>query len=640
MQDANDVANYWEVDSTASVYLASTNGSKRAEFLIDFFAPTNLSSFGVSNAGIAIAPNKALHLYNVPVYFQGANFHGLDSTNLHNGVHLNGQTAVIDSSIFRHGVVGLNNNLSQNSKFVSLANSSFIYNTVGVRLTNGTFNMQNCTIRYNTTGFEGEALSGTSTILESILAHNTEFGLKVKTANNGALEVDKTAINDNNYGVAIENARFRGTCNNISNNYVGVRVTSSFLDLSDHAFNHLTNNMFSIQSVEAHGIFLELGYNDFTGSGTYITGSLAPKNANPNLNIAENRMLGTSNALPISLNWMGQFGWNPVPVVNWTPNVTIGTTCAPPPSKVGNSVAANIFVLLPSFKVINTNTFSNIFFNEALAEAARLVSTPEEVFDDLQAINRFNEVLTAVAGPFTDVEQIAIEKAVEMMVTALNNIYEQGLIPRNGAAVNEDEHPYLVLVTHQIEERLGNVNISAEQLFNYNLLLAQTYRMAEHYDYALEVLGDLAYTNSGLSVLESEYWECVCTAENDLLLGNTDPESFIYQLDECRILLSAMQKQQPSPQHGTSPVQEESLTNKLVKSIFPNPTVATLVIDFGETLSSVSVEITDMGGSLVQRASFQSTSRGTVDVSGLPTGTYILKLMSEQQTESLRFVKM
>jgi hypothetical protein len=314
-------------------------------------------------------------------------------------------------------------------------------------------------------------------------------------------------------------------------------------------------------------------------------------------------------------------------------------TCTPPPGKTGNVVAAGVFDRLYSFKVINTTNFTNVFFNDALKEAARMVSTNEEIFDDLQAINRFNEILGSVSAPFTDIEQIAIEKAVEMMVTALNNIYEQGLIPRNGAALNEDEHPYLELVTNQIASRLGGTNISAEQLFNYNLLLAQTYRMAEHYDYALSVLGNLQ-TASGVNLTETEYWQCVCDAENNLLLGQIEPDQFSYQLEACRTMLYAMQKRQPVPMHGTSEVQSAVEQEGIAKAIFPNPTSSVLVVDLGEMNSSVSVEIIATSGVVVQRNSFDTVNRCSIDVSSLPSGTYLLKLITSQQSETLRFVKL
>src|SRR5690554_6235704 len=71
--------------------------------------------------------------------------------------------------------------------------------------------------------------------------------------------------------------------------------------------------------------------------------------------------------------------------------------------------------------------------------------------------------------------------------------------------------------------------------------------------------------------------------------------------------------------------------------LYPNPTRNQLVIDLNDTSSSFELEIIDMLGKKVYDAEIQKTAK--IDVSALATGTYLVKLSSNSQTTTVRFVK-
>lgn len=71
--------------------------------------------------------------------------------------------------------------------------------------------------------------------------------------------------------------------------------------------------------------------------------------------------------------------------------------------------------------------------------------------------------------------------------------------------------------------------------------------------------------------------------------------------------------------------------------LYPNPTRNQLVIDLNDTSSTFELEIIDMLGKKVYDAEIQKTAK--IDVSALATGTYLVKLSSNSQTTTVRFVK-
>ena len=72
--------------------------------------------------------------------------------------------------------------------------------------------------------------------------------------------------------------------------------------------------------------------------------------------------------------------------------------------------------------------------------------------------------------------------------------------------------------------------------------------------------------------------------------------------------------------------------------LYPIPTRNQLVIDLNDTSSSTyELEIIDMLGKKVYGAEIQKTAQ--IDVSSFATGTYLVKLSSNSQTTTVRFVK-
>jgi len=425
MQGSTDAPNYWSTNGQAQVRIVGSNGQKRAEVVENLYLTEVLDSVVFSQANTQIAAGKELHLVNVPVRLANSSFSAKDTTALHNGVHLYGQKAIVQNTRFSHGTVGLQANLNFNTKYIYLNGCTFTYNQTGVYIFNGGFIAEACTARYNQTGLQVFAATGNGLIQGGVYAHNTNVGIDASSAQNGQLTVLEAAVNNNTQGIHVNNMNLRSECSNISyNTQVGIAAENCFVQLQAGAQNQLLGNTYAIGLFDVYGIFLEDGLNDFSGSTSYINGNLTPINANPDINVNDNKMPGSPSALPIFV-WFNNNGtWVYLPVVNWNSTVNLPTSCAPLPGLVGNTVAADAMRLFVSGKVINTTNYSNIWLHDALANAALLVSTSDNVYNDLLAIARFDEIFASISGSLTEMEMLAIEFATQLMVTALNNVYD------------------------------------------------------------------------------------------------------------------------------------------------------------------------------------------------------------------------
>lgn len=71
--------------------------------------------------------------------------------------------------------------------------------------------------------------------------------------------------------------------------------------------------------------------------------------------------------------------------------------------------------------------------------------------------------------------------------------------------------------------------------------------------------------------------------------------------------------------------------------LYPNPAKEQITIEMSDTSSNYQVEIFDILGKKVISSEIQKV--GQIDVSGLASGTYLVKLNSDNKSSVVRFVK-
>jgi hypothetical protein len=84
---------------------------------------------------------------------------------------------------------------------------------------------------------------------------------------------------------------------------------------------------------------------------------------------------------------------------------------------------------------------------------------------------------------------------------------------------------------------------------------------------------------------------------------------------------------------------EEHNSEYLPLEIFPNPTNKTLNIQIPKQIQSAKLEIYDLSGRIIQTETLSNESIYQLDVEGLRSGFYTLRLISEEGIYVGKFVK-
>jgi len=74
-------------------------------------------------------------------------------------------------------------------------------------------------------------------------------------------------------------------------------------------------------------------------------------------------------------------------------------------------------------------------------------------------------------------------------------------------------------------------------------------------------------------------------------------------------------------------------------TLYPNPTSSILSIEIQNIISNGTLEIYDMLGKQIFNQTITSNNLSQIDVSSYNSGLYLIKISSENRTETKRFVK-
>jgi len=93
--------------------------------------------------------------------------------------------------------------------------------------------------------------------------------------------------------------------------------------------------------------------------------------------------------------------------------------------------------------------------------------------------------------------------------------------------------------------------------------------------------------------------------------------------------------------NGNLPVEGFSLSAESVK-LYPNPINSGnyLYVDFGFSKITADIKIYSVTGKMVQNYALKNSSKASVNISGLTNGVYLLKITSNSQTATRKFVIM
>ena len=397
-----------------------------------FYAPPSIVNFTISSGKVELAANARIQAdgLNTIIDFHSAKFTSTTGgNNGHRGVHLYGQPNVtINNCIFENGNSGIFAFLTYGGAPLTIFNSSFSNNLIGVDANDKGCSLRGCNFNNNATGYKGSNMIFNSSCLESYFNYNTSVGAFWQSSNSAVFTSDNSHFDNNEVGLWANNGPLHVQCGSINYNNFGLKIENGSTLIMDAASAvTAVGNNYTIKPLAATYLNINNGYNDLTPAlvnnqrainGTMLPGGAYPLQAafnkwnNSNSFADTDYLLSDINGNPLTIN-----GSNPQSVVA-TCGYVLPEPCkrAPCPPEVG----IEALVLCPDCDVINTAGFVNKKLNEATSTTLELLNS-----------KKFNKYRTAI----------------KLFYQILNSNY---LNP-------DDKESYLLQLNYQkLKETLGN----------------------------------------------------------------------------------------------------------------------------------------------------------------------------------------
>lgn len=653
---STQVQDYWDAGSNSALVLRSPNSNliKKAEIIESVTFPDSLSIY-FTNAKVELDSMKAIYSYG-SIQAQNSVFTAIDTNKFYRSVSVFGQPNTrFGSCRFEFGNMGLYAAMGSGGNTITLDTCTFTKNYIGLYTMDQYISLNHCKANYNLDyGWVAAVMQSTCTAKNSEFNNNGYSGIKFDSQSNSTLNLRSSELNDNyQHGVEVEWGVLQANCSEFNRNgYAGIYAKDkSEINLAGVSKNSIRYNNTGILFNMAKSIRIENGYNNFSGNQYYLLGEMMPDNYyTPNtspygIDIDNNLMPSTlPNTLPISLYYFDQSynGYTQLPMNGWTQNLNWW-----------ECVCINI-VITPNYdnykpfdgkittSVISTPRFPNTYLIDALRLAAMQMSYGDDyVGNDTLAIAMFKEAFNNIPPTINEDEHWAIDYSLGLMITSLTNAIKQKLIDPNRALDGMPVDEYVGMIAQEIQNRLNDVDYAnqyaEEQEAYFHLLMAQMYRAAEHYDYALNILQNDNYFFNTTLKNQADYWNCVCNAENQLLKGRIERSEYQMQIDSCHEMSNA-RLGMFMPILGETNVNESSKENQIL-GIYPNPAEQLIAIDFTLNVEEVYIELNDLSGRLIwQTSQIVNGKQLRLNLPKLASGTYMLKTITENQVFNNKIV--
>lgn len=650
-QDSGQVANIfnlWEAQGPAGIRFHGLQSNQRLMELASTMRLSSRIKFNFKTGRINMHPATMLDIYGdadlQAVLIQST------TAQAHRGIYLHGQPNVsLNSITISGGEPAITSTMIQFRNPLVLNNCNLSNNALAVVTYGGQVNFTSSTFNSNSTAWMAYDMDGNSRV-EACQFNANNVAIDIMGQHDANLYITQSTIEHNVWGIKSFGQLYcRMNCSSVSNNTTGIYAGNYQWLLGGRARNRFHNNQIAIRLEEVDNFFVFEGENDFSGSQMYFTGTfsgvamnylhLNPMTNGYELNVKDNRLPVVSGNTRVHLR-----DWNddPIYLYNHTPMPTYMALC-----EAVQTIAFEDYVLQHWNSNILVDVNQNqVPLNQAVAQARSMITTNElqNTKTDLEAINQFDVILSQVRNQsgtvqITSNDYVILEIALNKMMEAHNNAYRFGLIPRIRAVDDVPKSPYLTAILDEIDARITTelLNNSSEKLI-YSLMLskAQVYRTAEHYDYALEALAELKLANDPFWSATADYWECICTAESELIREITTAEAFEETRIGCLMLGPNERRSQPIMIGDLL----RDNTTQLEYTLFPNPVTDHFFLSTNQLIGSAEVQILDLMGRLIHKK--QWPDKGDIfefDTKTLSPGLYIARIYADDKVESLRFTK-
>jgi pimeloyl-ACP methyl ester carboxylesterase len=623
---ATTLNNGFTFEPNTEINLSRTDTSQKVlEILGKVDVTWTLNKFTINNAKVELGQDAVFGVWG------GFNSSQVTYKNLatapYRSVRVFGQTGVTMQDCYFYGgktqlealLVYYGNSLTvKRCKFFNPQTTGFYAEGAGVHL-------EGCRFKGGVRGIDVENATIASIIKTTICEDQADRGIYFKGQSAVSLNIQECDVMRAIVGITVEDVNLRMTCTrSIDNDHSGLEGIGSYLNLSSEAKNTLTGNEIGIELQNAMDLRLRNGHNHIFDNTIYdVEGSFD-----------NNHVLGSGLSVDMYNNNMSGVGANlnvnmytesaqPVGVHNYyNSNNYMVWQCYSQPSPYSELVLE-----YPSFRVINNANFAGVYYSDAFYAAISEVSYEETVNSDLSAVYKLSNLLSLTLTEPTENEIALQDYGFRMMMTALTNAYDQNLVPLNRAIEDEPENPYLSMVTTQINDRLAeNSGVDPELVYELNLAKAHMYRMAEHYDYALQVLSEVEQTATYEELIETSYWQCVCEAEESLLHQEIGVDEYLSLKQDCQSQLLA-KKARKEIVEGITTKAKEAFVRDLISQVKPNPASDYVEVELSEELKGSNVVLTDVSGRQLDVKSLRTSERiFRIDLSTVSKGTYMVSL--------------
>lgn len=650
---AADHEDYFSISTGSGILLEGTGqNDKKLEIATDTWFPVNLE-VEVRGARVTIMENKHLHLIGKG-QFDNVWFCAEDTNTFYGSVSVYGQKGVVfKNSLFSHATAGIKANLGVGGNPLSINGCLFRNNINGLYSVDEKIRLNGCHFANNYQhGWFAENMSGNSIVDYSLFVNNGVAGIIFDGQLSSSLLLRESEFTENLYGVKVYHALLQAVCSYFnSNGSAGILAGNmSQIAIDNLARNQIIDNHIGIIFDKALVVTLDNGQNRFSGNQYFLIGELLPNNyyvmANntiKSIDLSGNHMPWTGNAIPVNL-----YITHPITQLFAQIGITCNnmvsahqTVCSNPSPE--NEHIVKPFQVVSGVSVITGGRYNNYYLLDALADAAMSVSCEGYTGNDTLAIASFAEVMNNVPLLINEDERAVLDYALQLMTIALGNAIESGCIDPNRALDGMPADQYVEMIAQHVYERLQSVDATdlfAEELeARYALMMAQMYRVAEHYDYALNILSNYnIFSNSSLAVTAA-YWECVCSSERLLLQGLVDKEGFSVMMDSCAYFNNARRKP-VAPQLGYTLLENLNDNFSVVRQIYPNPVDRVIVIEFAISVENLEIELFDITGRKIWSATdVRCGSNTTVELPDVVQGYYMLKINADGYLSSHKIVK-
>lgn len=620
---------------------------------------TVFASVDIRNGRIALNEGALMGSFS-PTQLHHVKVNGYYPSTSHSGFWLwnAGGTNLISNCKFEGGGYGLRLDWIGGGNAAIISNSTFEDNGRGVQILRGPLKAYNCDFSGNYKAIESHDAIGLSIINGcNLSSHNGSYatGVEIKTPQGGAtFTIGNCDISNFYTGLSFENTTVTSYCTEYSASRNGaVEFVDGILDISSGAKNKFysnANDIWFAGGTEVTGVLLDNGENDFeargqSDAGLYFEGYVNQLPSNP--------IEANNNKIPTYTNQVAQTklkaliydqngvvnNYNISPNLSSVPNCNGGSS-----SGSGHVAAYNAIQAFPTEggAVSAEGGYSGTFRAGAL-DALQYVSSGENIYDDLLALQKINGLMLAgVSNPDSYTEKIKAHLYYHMH-TSLSQAYQFGglLNTENGATeVIEEVSDVISIIDERMSSYDPNDSTTFGVKFRSTLDKVHAYRVSGYYDLALSLLYNSSqWTFDNEQSMRAGYWQCACEAERSFFQEEIGPEDFGQVMDDCKQQYAGYTRKHSRAARGESNAIEQPLLK--VENIYPQPVSKELTVELNfSTEKPVDYQISDVSGKVLQSGKeFGEDKKLHFNVSRLSVGVYFLSLDLNGKTEVVKFSK-